>query len=124
MLLKFAKQLLSGLWRTVFGEPKLRVKDVRELPDRLNAGIVYLVGEDEYLWFAAMICPCGCGSTLHMNLMPHSRPRWKVIKHDDGSVTLAPSISRLTGCHSHFFLRRSRIVWWYSPSANSVRRKS
>ena len=59
MLLKFAKQLLCRLWRTVFGEPILTVKDVGELPDRLDGGIVYLVGEDEYLWFAAMICPCG-----------------------------------------------------------------
>jgi hypothetical protein len=115
MRLEFARQLLRRLWRKVFADPTLiAVKGVEDLPDRLKSGIVYLVGEGEYLWFAAMLCPCGCGVTLHMNLMPHSRPRWEVIKHKDGSVTLAPSISRLTGCHSHFFLRRGRILWWHS----------
>ena len=115
MVFEFATRLFRRLWRRVFRYPTLlAAKYVADLPDHLKSGIVYIVGEGEYLWFAAMICPCGCGVTLHMNLMPHSRPRWEVIKHDDGSVTLDPSISRLTGCQSHFFLRHGRIVWLHS----------
>lgn len=112
---KFANPLFRRLWRRVFRYTTLlRGKDVEDLPDHLKSGVVYIVGDGEYLWFAAMICPCGCGVTLQMNLMPHSRPRWDVIKHKDGSVTLNPSVLRLTGCRSHFFLRRGQINWWHS----------
>jgi len=75
---------------------------VEELPDSLDAKSVYLVGEGGYLWFAAMSCPCGCGSVLHMNLLAESRPRWKVTEHATGTVSLAPSVWRTRGCRSHF----------------------
>jgi hypothetical protein len=121
MRLQFAKQMFRWVWQRVFGDPTLlKARAVEELPDRLELGIVYVVGEGGYLWFVAMICPCGCGETLHMNLMSHSRPRWEVIKHNDGSVTLDPSISRLTGCRSHFFLRRCQIVWWHAPRTDAT----
>ena len=122
MNLEFGKRIFRRLWRRLFGDPTLfAVKGVEDLPDRLKSGIVYLVGEGEYLWFAAMLCPCGCGATLHMNLMAHSRPRWEVAKHRDGSITLHPSISRLTGCRSHFFLQHGRIVWWHTPQRGTRR---
>jgi len=112
MPLDFVTRLLGNFWRKVFGHPSLLLtRDDEELPDRLKSGTIYLVGEGEYLWYAAMLCPCQCGETLHMNLMPHSRPRWKVTRHQDGTVTLHPSVWRLMGCRSHFFVRCSRIVW-------------
>lgn len=89
----------------------LYVKRVEELPDNLDPRAVYLVGEGEYLWFAAMVCPCGCGATLHMSLMPDSRPRWEVTEHADGTITLDPSVWRVKDCRSHFFLRRGQIIW-------------
>jgi hypothetical protein len=112
MRLDFATRLVSQLWRKIFGHRShLLIKDVEELPDRIKSGTVYLVGEGGYLWYAAMLCPCGCGETLHMNLMPHSRPQWNVTKHPDATLSLHPSVWRLTGCRSHFFVRRGRIVW-------------
>lgn len=85
---------------------------VEELPDNLDTKSVYLVGEGCYLWFAAMKCPCGCGSVLHMNLLAESRPQWKVTEHADGTVSLAPSVWCTKGCRSHFFLRRGLIDWF------------
>src|ERR1043166_8373820 len=112
MRLEFATRLFRRLGRNFFGPRLLVPMRVEELPDRLNPEMVYIVGEGEHLWYVAMLCPCRCGETLHMNLMPHSRPRWEVIRNQDGTVTLHPSVWRLTGCGSHFFVRLSQIMWF------------
>jgi hypothetical protein len=64
-----------------------------------------------------MLCPCGCGETLHMSLLPDSHPKWKLLRHDDGTVSLHPSVWRTKGCRSHFFLRNGMIVWCETSSA-------
>jgi hypothetical protein len=83
-----------------------------ELPDKLDRNVVYVLGEGKHRWFVALTCPCGCGNTLQVSLLPDSKPRWRLIEHaDDGTVTVEPSIWREVGCRSHFFLRRGRIQW-------------
>lgn len=82
-----------------------------EMPDRLLPATVYLVGEGEYLWNASMICPCGCGQALHMNLQPDSRPLWRATRHPDGTVTLHPSVWRQKGCRAHFWFRNGAVQW-------------
>lgn len=85
--------------------------EVEELPDELDARTLYVVGENGHRWFAAMLCPCVCGVTLHLNMLPDARPRWGLTEHRDGTVSLRPSVWRKKDCRSHFFLRRSRIEW-------------
>jgi hypothetical protein len=81
------------------------------LPKKLKRRVLYIVQEDGFDEQAAMICPCGCGEVLHMNLLPDERPCWTLTTHDDRTVTLAPSVWRKKKCGSHFFLRRGRIQW-------------
>jgi hypothetical protein len=90
----------------------LRTVHLEELPDQLDPKAVYVLGEGKHRWFAAMLCPCGCGATVQVSLMPESRPRWRLIEHGaDGTVSLDPSLWREGGCESHFFLRRGLIQW-------------
>src|SRR5438105_4818414 len=109
--------MLSSLWRWVrsrfVGKPKpLRTIYLDELPDQLDPQVVYVLGENENRWFAAMLCPCGCGSTVQVSLMPNARPRWRLIEYPaEGTVSLDPSLWRKGGCESHFFLRRGRVEW-------------
>ena len=56
-----------------------------------------------------MICPCGCKRTLHMNFLADERPCWRVMRHEDGTATLHPSVWRKKDCQSHFWFRRGRI---------------
>lgn len=84
---------------------------VEEMPDTVKPLTVYLCGEGEYLWAAAMLCPCGCKEVIQLNLLKTIRPRWSVQEHKDGSVSLRPSIWRQKGCQSHFFVRNGRIDW-------------
>lgn len=105
---------LVGWWR---GPPSAPIRPVRtaarveELPDALDPTRVYLVGERAHLWSVAMLCPCGCGADLHMNLVPGNYACWSVVEHEDETVSLSPSVNRTTGCRSHFFLRRGAVEW-------------
>ncbi len=79
------------------------------LPKKLKRRIFYIVQEDGFQEHAAMLCPCGCGAILQMNLLPDERPCWRVMLHADGTVSLNPSVWRQKECGSHFWFRHSRV---------------
>ncbi len=88
-----------------------RAARVEEFPDTLRNATVYLAGEGDNLWAASMICPCGCGEVIELNLLKQARPCWSAQEHPDGTITLMPSVWRQKGCRSHFFVRRGQIDW-------------
>jgi hypothetical protein len=89
-----------------------RVEHVEDVPEDLRAGVVYLVGEGEHVWCAALACPCGCGATIQLNLVASTRPCWAVrTEPRTRTVTLHPSVWRTSGCQSHFFLRAGYVEW-------------
>ena len=110
--MKLIWETIARFWCWVTGRPApLTAIHLEELPDALHASKVYIIGEGEYQWIAAMIFPCGCGATLQLGLMPEQRPRWKVTEHRNGSVSLHPPVWRLRGCRSHFWLKHGKIIW-------------
>lgn len=116
-----------GLWRRASSwlkerrDPPYRMLVVQEnLPKQLQQRILYIVEEDGVDEQAAMICPCGCGRTLQMNLLTDDRPCWRVTKHADGTASLHPSVWRKKDCKSHFWFKRGRVEWVEEfASANS-----
>lgn len=91
---------------------KYQTRQVEEyLPEQLDKNCLYIVSEDGFLEQAAFVCPCGCNSILHLNLITDERPCWTVTTHDDGTSTLHPSVWRKVGCKSHFWLRNGVINW-------------
>lgn len=102
------------LWRRFVEAllPKYQTSEVEELlPSKLRPRTLYIVSEDGFDEQAAMLCPCGCGRTLHMNLLADERPCWRVSRHDDGSASLHPSVWRKKDCRSHFWFKRGRVKW-------------
>jgi hypothetical protein len=89
----------------------IRYERVENFPERLKPDTLYVAGEDPHLWAAAMLCPCGCGDTIHLNLLEDENPHWSVHHERSGAVSLRPSVWRTKGCRSHFFVRSSRIEW-------------
>jgi Family of unknown function (DUF6527) len=83
-----------------------------DVPDKLESGKVYLIGENDHLWSAALKCPCGCGTVLEINLVPDIRPRWSVAEDKDGYVTIEPSIWRKKDCECHFRITRGMVRWY------------
>jgi hypothetical protein len=111
---KWFKRLLrpirEGLRRRF--SPPYRTHLVEDfLPKRLDPRALYVVQEDGFLEQAAMLCPCGCGRVLHMNLLSDERPCWRLIRHKDGTATLSPSVWSKRDCRSHFWFRRGRVHW-------------
>ena len=88
-----------------------RIDDDDQLPKRLSTYTVYIIGISGNEWLAKMICPCGCGKTLFLNLLQDEFPNWKWRIGADSTVTLSPSVWRQAGCKSHFFLRDGLIQW-------------
>lgn len=95
----------------------------RNIPDGLSdkPGVLYLdVGADGVVHYVRFLCPCGDPDCLHI-LPVHAGPtKWDFEEHEDGAITLAPSILRKvhrnhdgheSGCGSHFFIRRNRVEW-------------
>ena len=95
-------------WR----DPPYRTEIVIEqLPTQLRKRVLYIVEEDGYQEQAAMLCPCGCGKVLHMNLLPDERPCWRLTRHEGSTSSLHPSVWRQKDCGSHFWFRRGRVIW-------------
>lgn len=107
--------IIQRIWLAIlvfFGfRIKYKAEHVGELPDKVNRNRVYLIGDDGEAWFAAFRCPCGCGETIELSLLPDERPHWKSQSHKDSSVTLHPSVWRTKGCKSHFIMRGGLIKW-------------
>lgn len=83
---------------------------VPDPPEAPRPRTLYLVG-DTAPWCGVLVCPCGCGDAIHLSLVARDRPSWDAVIDDADRPTLSPSIHRIVGCRSHFFLRGGRIVW-------------
>jgi len=99
------------VWLGGFVRPRHLAEHVEDDPDVLLTRRVYLIGEGEAPWAAALVCPCGCGAVIKLSLLPTDSPRWSADVDIDGAVTLRPSVWRTKGCRSHFVLWRGRIIW-------------
>jgi hypothetical protein len=118
---KFAVRWFEHIRRAVrrcLGETVYVV--VADPPDAPRPGILYIVGEDTP-WCGVLACPCGCGDAIRLSLVERDRPSWRLVIDDAGRPILSPSIHRVVGCRSHFFVRTGRIVW---ASAASIHPKA
>jgi len=107
---RLARRAYHGLYDRLI--PRYRTRIVNDLlPKQLGRRTLYIVQEDGFIEQAAMICPCGCGRVLQMNLLPDERPCWRLTRHKDGTATLYPSVWRKKDCGVHFWFRRGRIQW-------------
>lgn len=102
----------AAAWVTRRFDPPYRTVVVTgNLPTKLRKRRLYIVEEDGFEEQVAMLCPCGRGHVLHMNLLPDERPLWHITRHEDGLATLHPSVWRQRDCRSHFWFRRGRVIW-------------
>ena len=111
--------VLSSLWsrfwawlsRRPAASTTYRVERVDNDPEHAKPGVLYVVEDVGRPWAAVMACPGGCGQLLHMNLIPDTKPVWRLTTGSEGAPTLHPSIWRREGCGCHFYLRQGRVEW-------------
>jgi hypothetical protein len=89
----------------------LHTSVVNDAPESPDPNEIYLLGVGQKPWAAVFRCPCGCRATISVNLLPEARPSWAVKRHLDSTVTLWPSVDRMVGCRSHFWIRRGVVEW-------------
>lgn len=106
---------VSGLWKALkaWAAPTRRVAAVVEgdSPTSLPRLDLVLLTEGGEPWSAVMLCPCGCGQTVELPLLPQVKPRWSLEVDAQGLPTLRPSVWLMDGCRSHFFLRKGKVIW-------------
>lgn len=82
----------------------------KEVPISYNSKIIYVIGETHHPWLLSFICPCGCKKIIYLNLLKETTPCW-IYKIKDEKISISPSIWRIDGCKSHFFLKENKIQW-------------
>jgi hypothetical protein len=76
----------------------------------LKTRVLVLVGSLEKPKWLRFICPCRCGEVIALNLMGSYYPRWEIILHSNGTLSVTPSVDSKK-CNSHFWIRRNQIEW-------------
>ena len=100
-----------GIFFNFFQKDKrLQLQVLEESAESHQNRVIYLIGDNGKYWFAEMQCPCGCGDSIQLKLFGDS-PKWEARVHNGNLVTLHPSVWRTKGCRSHFFVRKSKILW-------------
>lgn len=99
------------LW--TFKQFQYKVEIIPDNPnlENLKKDTVYVVGEKRYMKWAYMKCPCGCNEIIMLSLNRNSYPSWSVKQDSLGRATISPSINKLSGCKSHFFVKNGKLIW-------------
>jgi hypothetical protein len=94
--------------------PKLKLK--KTVPSRREAsahlqspGDAVLVERGTLRWLL-LLCPCGCGAELPINLDPRAGPAWRFYRDPSRGISVYPSVWRESDCGSHFIVWRNRIL--------------
>ena len=85
---------------------KFRVKYDNEIPSSLDSNTIYVIEN----WAICFICPCGCNEHIHLNTLISANPRWSY-KLKKRKVSIYPSVRRITGCKSHFWITKDKLHW-------------
>lgn len=102
-LLKFIEFLLP--------DRRIKIIDGDTLPNHLPLRNIVLAREDGEDWAVGFMCPCGCGKKLELLLVKEASPNWKLTIDASNKPSLHPSVWLKSGCRSHFWMRKGKVVW-------------
>ncbi len=94
---------------------------VDDIQESYEYGKLYLVGSKGNFWLTVFHCPCGCGELLQLLLLDDATPHWTAELIDENHVDLSPSIWKIHGCKSHFFVKNNRVIWASEPNGNPIK---
>lgn len=80
-------------------------------PESIRRDRIYIVGGTDYVKWAYFKCPDNCGDTIMLSLSENMSPSWKIKIDKYERITLFPSVDKLDGCKSHFWLTNGSIKW-------------
>ena len=95
-------------YRDIFYSGVVRVPDQATAIQALKDGVLVLVMPGEKPKSLKFLCPCGCGETISINLVPATGKAWRITYEPNSGLSLWPSVWLDIGCQSHFILRRNK----------------
>jgi Family of unknown function (DUF6527) len=98
-------------WARIAPRRHLCIVEGDSLPPRLPRRDLVLARDGDEDWCVGMRCPCGCGRTIELLVVPEAKPRWDLSVDNKGRPSLSPSVLLQKGCRSHFWLRGGRVQW-------------
>lgn len=103
---------MSRLLKNI-SEKKFRIEFVLENPIRaeMKPNIIYIVANGRVRKWACFLCPSDCGDQIMLSLIKGSQPSWKLTIKLGGKPTIYPSVRKLDGCKSHFWIRNGIVKW-------------
>lgn len=102
---------LHRLWDRFGPARRLHIVEYEMLPTRMPHRDLVLTKDDGDPWSVGMLCPCQCRNVIEILVTPGVRPRWDFEVDAAGRPSLSPSVWRKSGCRSHFWVRKGRIMW-------------
>lgn len=108
--MSFLSRILAWMGRFI-GRGTWLIEASEDMPEKPRPQRVYLVGEPEAPWAAAFICPCGCGELVRLSLLREDDPSWIASGSSGDLASLHPSVWRIRGCRSHFFIKAGKVIW-------------
>ena len=99
------------------GRRRYRTEWVEDLPEEIQQQTVYVLGGREHPFYAAVVCPRRtCRQVIHLDLSPDVQRHWRFSEHEDGSLSLSPSVHvTAMPCACHYWFRKGRIRWVATP---------
>lgn len=107
----FKSKIRDMLWSYKQFQYKIEIIPDNPNPDSLRDNIVYVVGAKNYIKWGYIKCPCGCGDSIMLSLNKKAYPSWSIKQDKIGRATISPSVNKLDGCKSHFFIRKGKLIW-------------
>jgi hypothetical protein len=98
-------------WQPPWADKRVKIILTDREPTKPKARRLYVASASGRPTFGYLLCPCGCGETLHLRFLPDRRPRWHMEVESNGVVSLTPSVWRQVGCRSHFVVRKGQVHW-------------
>lgn len=85
---------------------KIETNILADIKLDVKPGKIYLVGPLSEKWVAMLLCPCGCGEGLSLNLVFNTMPKWVV---DEEACTITPAIETPGPCKTRFQITQGRV---------------
>lgn len=121
-LLSKISEWLSHMWQYVWGiKPQTilppetasfyQVEVAEDLPEVISYNSIFLIQDGNEPELLAFKCPCGCQENILLNLLGDASPQWHFSITDNGIIDVHPSIWRIVGCKSHFWIIDGNVKW-------------
>jgi len=111
-------KLLLKVWQFLTAGTYYKSKWVEDLPDMPQKNTIYIIGGRKYPFYAAITCPRKkCRKIIHLQIDTEASKRWRVKEHENGALSLSPSIHIIDSpCGCHYWIKEGRTVWCEIPS--------